>query len=165
MSDFTLPEGFTTEIRTSPGYDYRDDLTSNRGCNGLTLLWVLRGPDAAIAWELMTGIMHRPINDPGWSTFSKHVPVRSDSPGVDWIGHRSPFPIAGPVALHCPTRLKDWWSGPGRECDLLGTEACYGDWGYSVGDTVLEALLTEGADGVWKRLHDLYTAWMTPDDE
>lgn len=161
----TLPEGFTTEIKTRLGYDYRDDVESNRGCNGLSLVWVLRGPDAVIGWELMTGIMHRPINDPGWSTYSKRVPVRSDSPGVDWLGHRSSFPIAGAVSLHCPKPLKAWWPGSGRGCDLLGTEECYGDYGYTVGDSVMEALVTEGADGVWQRLYDIYTKWMAPDGE
>lgn len=121
---FTLPEGFTTEVRAYPGFDYRDEPDDKRGAGSLTLWFILRGPGGAIAWELLTGIMARPIEDPGWSIYAGHPPHRGTRPGLDWTGGRPHHPTAGPVSLHWPTPDKDWWAGP-NPCDVLPGEQCY----------------------------------------
>jgi len=159
----TLPEGFTTEIRAVAGYDHRDDIKDRRGCAGLSLIFVLRGPLGAITWELMTGLMRRPIADPGWSIYANRVPKRSGHPGWDDVGHDSPHPTVGPIASHCHEARHDYWAGP-YPCDVLGGQ-CYGDVGYMVGDQAMEALLTGGQDAVFGVLREFHDEWLGPETE
>lgn len=148
---------FTHEIRADAGYDFRDDVTDQRGCHGLSFRFILRGPLGAISWELMTGLMERPVSDPGWTIFSDRAPRRSDRPGWDRTGNDSPHPTAGAIASHCHEKRGDW-SGP-YPCDVLGGE-CYADVGYMVGDQALDALLKGGSDGVFAYLREIHDEWL-----
>lgn len=147
---------FTREIRALPSYDYRDDRADQRGCCGVRLFFILQGPEGVITWELLTGLMHRPIaeSDQSWSIFSGRAPRRATRPGADkgkdhWT--------AGPVHSHVPSKTQEHLRGP-EKCDFLGE--CFGDSGYLVGDGVLEALTLGGSDGAFEHLEGIYRAWV-----
>jgi len=166
--EFALPEGFTTAIEAKAGYDYRDDPADQRGCRGLELIFILRGPDGGgITWELLTGWMARPVRETGWSIFARRAPKRSSKPGLDIIlesGAHGADLMAGPVDLHYPSQMHDWWLGPDDGCRVIaGGGACWGDRGYVVGDKVLEALVADGDTGVWRELLEIYRAWTAPE--
>ncbi len=164
---FVLPEGFTTAIEATAGYDYRDDPDDKRGCCGLELIFILRAPDGGgITWELLTGWMARPVREPGWSIFARRAPKRGTKPGLDIASTGMPQAdlLAGPVDLHYPSKMHDWWLGPDDGCRVIaGGGVCWGDRGYMVGDRVLEALVTDGDAGVWRELLEIYRAWTDPE--
>lgn len=160
--EFRLPDGFTSEVRAHPAYDTRDQ--PDGAANGLEFIFILRGPAGAISWELMTGIMERPVQDAGWSVFDNRPPRRGSRPGLDYTrATPSGFPIAGPVASHVPDSV-EYLIGP-AECNILPGGRCWQNIGYLIGDRVLAALVACGDPGVWRELLDIYRAWIEGSDD
>ena len=155
---------FTHEIVADAGYDFRDDVTDQRGCHGLSFRFILVGPLGAITWVLMTGLMERPVDDLGWGgVYSKVPPKRAKRPGFDRTQFGFPSMTAGAIGSHCHEQRVDWWAGP-YPCDVLGGE-CYGDTGFLIGDQALARLLKEGSEGVFTFLREIYEEWLVKADD
>lgn len=146
---------FTREIRITPAYDYRDELPGNRGAHGAELVLVLRGPLGAITANIMTGWMPAPLTG---SFIRGRTQDRAQKPGVD-AGLQDAYPSGASVAAHCPVRRQHYFDDNGP-CDILGTEACYGDGSFSMANEVLKLLVTGGSDAAFDHLETLYQSWI-----
>jgi hypothetical protein len=146
---------FEKRVEVFPGYDHRDDPRDTRGAHNLSIRFTIIGPLGAITWDLNTGWMERPLL--GAYQANAGQQRRSDTPGAD---HRlrDYSPRAGAVSSHAHDQLEDYWVGP-QPCNVLGGE-CYGDTGYTIGDTVLAAMFKDGHDGIWRELRVIYDAWL-----
>ena len=148
---------FSTEITVEPGYDHREE-SHNKGCHGARLVLILRGPDAVLTCPIMTDWMPRPLRSSYLSVKGSPTPwPRHDKPGFD--AGRARGPEGAGVHLHCAEQRKDWWRGSDR-CDYIeGT--CYGDSGYIVSDTVVDALVSGGSAAAFDRMREIYDSWMS----
>lgn len=126
------------EIRALAGYDNRKE--PGGGIGGVTLQFILRRGRDAITWELLTTMYP--------ST-------------VEFATHR---PTAGAVFAHVHEADTDgYWDGP-NACDLIPGGKCWNTFGYLIGDSVYDALLTGGDDAVFQRLDEILTEWLKPEE-
>ena len=65
-------------------------------------------------------------------------------------------PSVGPVEIHSPVPRWDGHVSHTNECPVTDG-ACYYDVGYLLGNDVFKAMLYDGAEGVWKKLEELWT--------
>lgn len=160
MTDNT--EVFTHEIRVHPSYDHRDEPGDNRGCGSASLELILHGPKGALSCQIFTDWMAHPLTEPYHRGQTTPRP-RIDRPGLDarTTGHDGPSGAG--VYSHSATQLKDYWLGP-NACPILGGE-CYGDVGYLVSDHVLAAMVSEGDEGAWREMREIYDSWFSPDED
>lgn len=158
-----MEEGFTTQIKVTPPYDYRDDVADGRGCHGMAIVFILTGPAGAISWSLSTGLMANAVFDPDWRSGCGRPPHRIGEPGWDRFGwdRRPRTPTAGPVESHSAVQSREWWDGP-HACDMLPGGQCFGDAGYLIGDRALTALLEGGDTALWVFLREIYDEWLGP---
>lgn len=146
-------------IRAYAGYDYRDEPDDQRGAHGLDLMIITKGPLGAVTCKIGTGWMLRPL---AHGIVGRGPQERRDKPGVDRTLAGGPSGFG--VASHSLTQDRDWWSETGP-CEILEAATCWGETGYLVSDSVVEALVAGGDVAAFARLDELYAAWLGPEGE
>lgn len=143
--DFTLPEGFRTEINVNkPAHEQRhDDPSKDYGIGCAHMVFRLIGPKGAIEFDVFTG----------W--YLAHVAERlRREPVGHYKGARHALEgHAGATYFHQHTPM--WDDQEPEDCKLLGGP-CYCDVGYTIGDDLWEGLVTGGEPGLWKRMKALH---------
>jgi hypothetical protein len=142
---------FTHDVHFRASYDKREQ--PGGGACGMTMEIILKGPLGAISFQIYTDWTSRPL----LQTFNWNAPKpwnRGIAPGTDYGSSNL---MSGGVYLHCATQINPDWPGP-HKCDILGGN-CWGDMGYSIGDKVLDAMVTEGDVGLWREMEAIYTEW------
>lgn len=126
-------------IFSRPAFDRRDE-PNGPGIASAEIVFAVRGPLGAIAFEIMTGWFPREIDD---TTLPCAV---TRGRGVQ-IGFHSAEPR---------TEAR----GP-QPCDLLGAQ-CYHDSSYLAADEPFDILCREGLDALWAYLERLYHETFQP---
>lgn len=138
------------EVLFHQGYDYRaTDLDrppgKRRGCHGLSIVFLLRGPLGAVQFKMGTEWL------PTWVQEGRWGPTVKPDPNPRLRDH---YPTAVDLGHHWKTPLYD---GEARmECDYLKQGYCFYDGSGLNAEPVMARLLTEGSDGVWSELEDYY---------
>jgi hypothetical protein len=150
-------------IRAWPGYDHRDDTTSNLGCAGLTLSFAVTEPGKfSCHLEVMTGWMAHPLATRAMRM--GQVQVRRATPGLDEGYHRgltAAVYLCVPVEAEAPDHFA--WPQPGdNDCPHLGVP-CKGTVGHLIADEALRVLIENGEDALEEWLRECATDWLTPD--
>jgi hypothetical protein len=156
-----MADEFTREVRFRASYDHRDEPNDQRGCSGVIITFILKGPLGAISTDIVTSWMSRPYLGTTWPIdVQGPLTPRGTEPGVDLLTGPKSLRSAG-VISHCAEQRREWWFGP-DECSILGAP-CYGDKGYLVGDAFLEELVSGGDEAAWKWLEETYAEWLGPE--
>ena len=122
------------------------DPSQNYGIGSVSMLWVLRVGDWAIAWDVHTGWE---LPDEAFVAAvpdCNHPMHQGSAPGHKVSG--------GAVEWHSPVPLWEDHEPRADKCPITGA-ACYGDVGFLLGSELLDLLRTDGDDAVWKRLRSL----------
>jgi hypothetical protein len=131
------------EVVFTPAFDKRNkDPKKNYGVHGVDLRMCLHGEAGTVQFVVFTN----------W-----HLPhVRDElnarfTPDRAWLKD----PIAADLGYHSKRPLYDGQEPMGGECSVIGC-ACYYDGSGLNAEPVLDLLIHEGSDAVWKRLEAYY---------
>jgi len=145
MSEETV--AFERIVTMRPAFDKRDpDPKKNYGIHGVELRMAAKGPFGATQFLLYTNWMLPHVTK---ETMQRELGRSSE------IGLRCSF-------LPMPADLGYHWHAPRydgqqeRDCDLLPSGKCYYDGSGLNAEPIFETLLTEGSDGVWRKLEEYY---------
>lgn len=149
----SVPEGLRHEIRVDrPAFDKRDkDPAKNYGIGSVTMSFRVIGPLGGIAFCIFTGWELPHVREELRRT-TRHQPLV----GTDkWMRCSLEGQGAG-VEIHSKTQLYDGAPEPDTdECELTGGK-CWGDTGYTAGDTFFDLLCEKGEQAVWDKLDEWY---------
>jgi hypothetical protein len=132
-------------VTFEPAFDRRDPNPAiNYGIHGVSLRFVLKGPEGAVQFLLYTN----------WQL--PHVTAEQDAkPREREYTHLSCHPLPADLGYHSPTPQYD---GQTRMDDCKYIDGgCFYDGSSLNADPVYERLLREGDAGVWAALDDYYT--------
>lgn len=149
-------EGWEPAFRMSPSYDWRErDWSKGAAACAMHLSLFSPMQVVGITFMVMTGWMHRPLSrdllvfgEPSEAT--KPWP-RERKPGVDAGSFRG-YPRAGAVGVHSALPFPGQNEYGLQECDLIPGGKCYQQFGYLVGDRVMDALVGRGSDGAYEEM-------------
>jgi hypothetical protein len=139
--------GFVRRVTLSAAYDKRSpDPGKNHGIHGVSLYMALVGPRGAVSFGVFTN-WHLP-----------HVTAEQLERRLDADHVRALFcPTGVGVDYHSPAPLREWHKEPTRPaCPYLGGRPCYSDGSALAGDEMLQLLIREGDEVVWKALRGWY---------
>jgi hypothetical protein len=146
---------YIREVRIIPSYDHRTGSPSEKlggGASGLRIAFFLVNEDrtAAIEWSLHTGFVKNPLAG-SLNPYSG----RREKPGID-ESLRDLYPSAGGVVWHYSHPVEEYMESTAQSgCTLIASGVCYGDTGYLIGDSVMDALFDGGQEAVFARLEEL----------
>lgn len=132
---------FERRVEITPAYDKRStDPKKNYGIGGCTVRFLLTGPQGAMQFVVLTDwyLPHtkRELRENGT--------LRSDL-----------YPMAFDLGYHSPKPMHEGQSPMEQECDVLGGQ-CYYD-GTTLGaEPIVDVMLREGSEGVWRELEKQY---------
>lgn len=137
---------FTREIKWSPAFDKRHaDPKKNYGIHGVECRWLLKGPEGVIQFLIYTNWMLPHINE---ETDAR--PLNSQYP------HLLCRPMPADLGYHSrvPHYEDQETMGP---CEYLDMQPCYYDGSGLNAEPLLQALLEQGGEAVWKMMEEEYT--------
>lgn len=127
------------EVSMSPAFDRRDsDPSKNYGIRCVDLRMYLIGDKGAVQFVCFTD----------W-----HLPEVAEELHAKFPSHRR-GPMGADLGYHSKTPLYEDQSSR-DDCNLLGCK-CYYDGSGLAADRIMEVLLREGSDGVWRELETYY---------
>lgn len=135
-----MSETFERLVEFTPAFDGRDpDPSKNYGVHGVEMRMVLKGARGAMQFVVFTN----------W-----HLPAVEQDFGEKALYSKLYLPMGADVGYHSPSPL---YAGQGQmaECPYLGGP-CYYDGSGLAAEEMLEVLIAEGGEAVWKRLEDRY---------
>lgn len=139
---------FERVVTLSPAFDRRsDNPRKNYGIHGVELRMILKGPLGATQFLLFTN----------WQL--PHVTKEHDHD----LKHILCRPMPADLGYHSPKPQYDGQTS--LPCDLLPGGRCYYDGSGLNAEDVYTTLLTEGSDGVWKRLEEYYREMFETESE
>lgn len=125
-------------INFEPAYDKRSsDPKKNYGIHGVSIRFVLKGDKGAVQFLMYTPWHLPSVDKSGWPE-SLNEPMAAD------LGYHSLMP------------RYDGQSVIQKECPYLDGRPCYYDGSGLNAEPVMETLIAEGSDGVWKKLEEFY---------
>jgi hypothetical protein len=136
---------FERIVTMSPAFDRRSsDPKKNFGIHGVELRMVLKGPLGATQFLVFTNWMLPHVTE---ETFANHSgdPYRLKL-------FTQPTPVDLGYHWHKP-RYENQGS---MDCDLMPSGKCYYDGSGLNAEPVFQILLSEGSQGVWKKLEEYY---------
>lgn len=129
-------------VRIAPAWNKRHtDPSKDYGVGAVTIYMALVGPKGAMSTRFSTG-MYLPEVRRDWRDRAEGLSYDPTAPmglGVDYHSTESRFEGQRENA-----------------CDLLPGGRCYSDGSALAGDAMLDVLLRQGEDGVWRELEDRY---------
>jgi hypothetical protein len=171
---------FTKEIRFTPAFDRRHpDPEHDYGIHGVDLWFFLKGPKGAVHFRVMTNWQLPHVQQ---ETDARML-ANPDRIGLGCLYHPMPADVSyhSPVPMYEGQRphgsMRTEWRDPTEEekkagwkskmpvtverdtyseCDLVEGGMCFSDGSTLSAVPVFEILLSEGSDGVWKRLEEKY---------
>lgn len=138
-------ETFERIVKIAPAFDKRNPQPSkDYGIHNAEMYMVLKGALGAVIFSMSTG----------W--FLPHV-------HDELVAKGSEIKPRGMAVAYCsPKPMSESQADYGKEnCDWLGC-TCYGDVSYLISDEVLNILITEGSEQVWKWLENYYNETFNP---
>lgn len=142
-----MTEKFEKTIEFSPAYDRRDpDPKKDYGVGAVDIRFILKGKRGAVQFLLGTGWFLPETNE---EYKARGVNLSKDYPRAWDIGYHSPKPM---YEGHSPITDK---------CNILNGK-CFYDGSTLNADPILNILLREGSDGVWKELEKYYHETFNP---
>jgi len=175
---------FTKEIRFEPAFDRRhSDPNQNYGINGVDLWFFLKGPKGGVSFHVLTNWQLPHVQKETDARMLMRMDEGGLDVALRCFYHPLPAELAihSPVPLregqrpHGSTKLE--WRDPTdeekqsgfhskvpveverdtySECHLVDGGMCFVYGAYAIAGRVFEILLTDGSDGIWKRLEDEY---------
>lgn len=150
-----MATAFERIVRLHPAYDKRDpDPHKDYGIHGVDLLFVLKGPVAAMQFMVYTG-WHLP-----------HVQAELDAKVFDGT-RRFPLdshhPMPADVGYHALVPQYEGQKSMLSECDWLDGKPCYYDDSTLMARDLFDVLLREGDEGVWRELEKRYHTLKLPE--
>ncbi len=148
MTETVTPEATQSTlqkiIRISPTFDRRNpDPSKNYGIGSVRMLFVLKGDKGAITFSCSTGMyLPQQVSEHGREPWNQWQPMGYG------VWYCSPIPQEGQT--------------PREDCEWLDGKPCYGDGSCMASDDVMDALLRDGEDGVWRELERFYKSWLDP---
>lgn len=152
MSRDQLSGGVRHEIRVErPAFEKRhDDPKRNYGIGCVMMSFAAVGDEGAISWQVFTGwhlphVAERLRRETRHEAYP-HDPKRFMRCSLEGMG--------GAVDIHSKHPL---WEGhePQTGCRFTGGE-CWGDTGFSAGDTMFDILVEKGQDALFVELDEWY---------
>lgn len=139
------PGKLIRSVTFSAAWDKRsDDPYENRGINGVEIHFVLRGPEGAVYFPVMTSWMLPEVDE--W-----HRELAQANPSLNRAVQRA---LCAPFSLHSPTPREGWERT--EKCDFLGVPCWSESSGYTAPDVIWEKMLREGDEAFWKELEEIY---------
>lgn len=132
----------TKELLFIPGWDKRGPLGANYGVHSPHLLWLLRGPNGAVVWEINTN-WHPDYIQSEWRV--KHIAPPPHQPSSWGLAVHAPLPQ---YDNHDPNHDNCEWLG-GRKC--FATYTC-----LAFDDKFVQRVFHEGPELVWSKLQEYY---------
>jgi hypothetical protein len=145
---FVRRADLTHRVEFRPAWDKRHaDPKRNYGIHGVELRFLVQGPLGATQFVMYSG----------WNL--KHVrEERRDDRTASY------FPMAADLGYHSPRPMYEGQE-PMQHCDLLPAGTCYYDGSGLNAEPVMESLIEEGDDAVWRKLEDEYRYRFETTDE
>lgn len=140
---------FKHEVWFRPAYDKRDpDPSKNYGIHGVDCCFAVMKDGQGVTFSLFTNWM------------LPHVQAEFDArdPGHGYTRYMFHKPQPAGVDYHA-TKPRYEGQKPITNCHITGGD-CYGDGSGLLAEEYFETLLTEGSDGVFKRLEKQYAEWL-----
>jgi hypothetical protein len=131
------------EIRFTPAFDKRsDDPSKNYGIGTVKVYFYLKGEKGTIQFVFLTD-WYLPYVKQELRHTGRMQRVFAD------------YPMASDLCYHSPTPMYDGQDPITDDCELTGG-VCYYD-GTALGaEPVMDLLVSEGSEAVWKRLEEEY---------
>jgi len=120
-------------VEFSPAYDKRSE---SGGIGGVEIRFALKGKKGAVHFVFGTG----------WT-------IESQAKGIP-----KSYPTAWNIGYHRPTPNFEGELPFDKSCPYLDGKPCYYTWSDTKADIMLEMLISEGSEGVWKQLEKEYEA-------
>lgn len=132
---------FERRVEITPAYDKRStDPKKNYGIGGCTVRFLLIGPRGAMQFVVLTE----------W--YLPHVKRELNHKGqLDTLR----YPMAFDLGYHSPKPMYEGQSPMENECDVLGGQ-CYYDVTTLGAEPIVDVMLREGSEGVWRELEQQY---------
>ena len=130
-----------TEIE--PAWDKRSaDPNKNYGISAVTLRFVLKGELGAVQFVIFTG----------W-----YLPEIRDEKGLSLTSIRTP--MAYDLGYHSPKPMYDGQQKMTEKCPCLNGKPCYYDGSTLNAEPVLDIMVRQGGEAMWKELENAYLGW------
>jgi hypothetical protein len=127
---------FKREIAMSPAYDKRHpDPNKNYGIGSVTVTFILKGERGAVQFKLGSG----------WFLPESQKPGISDD-----------YPMAWDKGYHSYIPRYDGQTPITDSCHVLDGKPCYYDGSTLNAEPLLDVLLREGSEGIWRELEQYY---------
>lgn len=146
--DLPRMDGFEQMLVMTPAFDKRHpNPGKNYGIHGVELRFFLTGPVGAVTFTVFTNWQLPHVTEETMQrTLDRHP---------DRIGLKCSFlPSAAGIGYHWPTARYEGQTE--SACDLLRGGKCYSDSSFVRSEEVLERLIREGSEGVWRYMRDFY---------
>lgn len=137
-----IGDGFKTHIEIQPAFDKRDPNPSkDYGIGSVKIRFVLRGEKGAVIFSCSTGMyLPQQVKEHGHDEWKKWQPMGYG------VWYCTTTPIEGVE--------------PRKNCENLDGKDCYGDGSCLASDEVMPILISEGSEGLWKKLKEYYNDWL-----
>lgn len=123
-------------VEMTPAFDKRHpDPTKNYGIGGVEIAFFLKGERGVVQFKMGTG----------WFLPENRKPGISDS-----------YPMAWDRGYHSYIPRYDGQTPIAESCHILDGKPCYYDGSTLNAEPILEVLIREGSEGVWRELEAYY---------
>lgn len=133
-----------------PAFDYilhpTEDRGKEYGRGSVEMRFILKGPECAITWGIITG----------WNLPETNEALKAE----EFQDVMKPMGTA--VCIHSATNNRDYYGDP-IPCDVLDQGECYGDCGYIAGSEFFDVLVREGEEALWAKMQEWYDDYSQPE--
>lgn len=141
-----LAPQFSRSVKFLAAWDERnEDPKQNHGVNGVDILFVLRGPEGAVCFRVLTSWMLPEVEE--WLR-SQNLP-------------RMPGYILEPCTIHSRTPREYWERAD--TCEFLDAPCWSTHTGFLASDPIWEKMLRKGDEGFWAELERIYALILKPE--
>jgi len=147
---------FTREVRFLRAWDRRSGAPDkDYGVHGTEINFTLKGEHGGVEFGVLTNWMLPHVRQ---ETLARLTLSGGDERTVRALLE----PMGGALRAHAKQPLYEGQTPSTLHCTITGGE-CYADASFLAGDKILERLIAEGDDAVWKELESFYREHVQPE--
>jgi len=139
-------DNFQKEVRFNPAFDKRhDDPSKDYGIHNVEITFILKGELGAIQFVVSTG----------WHLPHVHKELKAKSDPADPYDLFTKGPWATDIGYHSPKPIYEGQKPLTDSCHIIDGQ-CFYDGSSLNAEPILERLIAEGHEAVWKEMEGYY---------